>query len=202
VSHICKSASSRPSSSSTSLVIALVLPKPHLLTVALEFHQRGSCFQRHEAPSHHASSRQRCLGISPPVCSLEGHVESALTGASTSPSLLLRLAVHHRKTRRTPVRALDQKSVRLVRLHFVPSASWGIPSREGLALPISLCGCSTIPVRGGTRIASLHQSSVVSSSTLLPPFSPLSSSSLNTLTPLCFVATPFPSVRLRHLAAK
>lgn len=33
----------------------------------------------------------------------------------------------------------------------------GVSSREGLALPISLCGCSTsIPVRGESRIATLH----------------------------------------------
>jgi hypothetical protein len=32
----------------------------------------------------------------------------------------------------------------------------GVSSREGLALPISLCGCSSIPVRGESRIATLH----------------------------------------------
>lgn len=45
------------------------------------------------------------------------------------------------------------------RLHLSTSAlerPWGFSSRGGLALPISLCGCSTIPVRGESRIATLH----------------------------------------------
>jgi hypothetical protein len=166
VSHIRKSASSRPLSSSTSLVIALVLSQAasarggpgipstwFLLTTS-----RSSVASRFFAPTlpWHQPSRLQSLG----TCgvSLDRCLDFSLTAAAAG-----RPPSQNPPCSRS--RALDQKRVRLIRLHFVPSASWGNPSREGLALPISLCGCSSIPVRGGTRIASLHQYSVVSSST-------------------------------------
>ena len=75
----------------------------------------------------------------------------------------------------------------------------GVSSREGLALPISLCGCSSIPVRGESRIATLHHPTLSPSRRVLLCyrfFSPLRArwSVLRRfakhLAPLCFPSCP------------
>jgi hypothetical protein len=127
---------------------------------------------RRSAPSHHASFAPASPWHSPPVCSselgtcgvsLDRCLDISLTAAASYPSLQNHSVLRSRSLARELLAAHTP--------HSTPSVSWGFPSRGGLALPVSLCGCSSIPVRGGSRIASLHQSNVVSSSTLAAIFS-------------------------------
>lgn len=112
------------------------------LTFVRNCPRRGACPQRHQAPWHHASSRQQRLGI---ACSSRGHVESALTGASTSPLRCCCCGLPSTSAETRCCRARPPSSSTSSAAHPASparSAPWGISTRGGRALPISLCGCS------------------------------------------------------------
>ena len=143
----------------------MISPKPHLSSVALDPVNAVPALNVTKLRRITLLRANNALASALPSASLgtcgvslDGCLDFSLTTAAAGCS-----PPQHTLYSRS--RVLAQDLVRLIRPHFVPFASWGIPSRGGLALPISLCGCSSIPVRGGSRIASLHQHHVVSSST-------------------------------------
>lgn len=195
MSHVCKSASSYS--------FALAVPSRHrslLCPRSLPERLRLPTVASAVVYSPHASlpsaPASTGLGISPLV------LVSQRAGVSLDRRLelssLLRLALKSQQYRplcarprsSSPSSPLPPARPPLSLQLLEPSR--GIASREGLALPVSLCGGPSIPVRGGSRIATLHQSNL-----LLIAAAAIFSASLSpsrSLPGLCRVASLPPAV--------